>query len=110
MNTLRPEHQTKRQAESKRNWAEREREKEDFTSSAHQLGCTDGHLTRCNMLKTQRGLGIAQRRCVPVQLEGLQSLGHLKDEVEALVWLTSGKWQNLTLNSMVLHVLQHEKE
>ncbi len=59
-------------------------------------------------MSTQRGLGIARQRHAPVQLEGLQPLSHLKDEVEALIWLTCGKWQNLTLNSVVLHVLQHE--
>ncbi len=63
-----------------------------------------------SVLRRVKGLGIAQQRCVPVQFEGLQSLSHLENEVEALVWLTCGKWQNLTLNSMILHVLQHEKE
>ena len=43
---------------------------------------------------------------LPVELEGLQTLCHLEDQVEALVWLTGGKRQNLTLHSVVCHVLQ----
>ena len=50
-----------------------------------------------------------QIKSVPVELESLQALCYLEDQVEALVWLTCGQGQNLTLHTMVRHVLQQAK-
>ncbi len=60
----------------------------------------------CDQAKHDTALSTAMARRIPVELEGLQPLSYLKDQVEALIWLTCGKWQDLTLHSMICHVLQ----
>lgn len=46
---------------------------------------------------------------LPVKFECLKPLSNLENQVEALVWLARGEWQDLTLDSMVSHVLQHRR-
>ena len=50
-----------------------------------------------------RGYGL------PVEFECLKPLSNLENQVEALVWLACGEWQDLALDSMVSHVLQQER-